>query len=332
MRVSTPWFVAGITGLFILMFMMFTYGKSVQKRSDLIYVNNINNPESLQGAFNENRKSVVSAQEFQPQRFTQDTSPDFNYKSAMRELIDKQVTADDPRLVQIIRNYYIEQPSTEPYNLDFPNRLEFSNGQTPFIDSRLNYIEGGFYVECGGLNGEKGSNSLFFEKVRKWNGLVIEADPSNYQVLKTKHRKSFTANACLSPRPVPAKLTFNKAFNRGRIVHDQSAKDWIKQQRIASDPVEVECFPFYSFMLALNRTTIDFFSLDVEGDELNVLKTIPFDKLNIRMLTVEYVHDIGGHNELQRFMEGIGYDTLLKMQRDDGGVNDIIFRKKGLTH
>jgi hypothetical protein len=48
-------------------------------------------------------------------------------------------------------------------------------------------------------------------------------------------------------------LTFNKAYNRGRIVHDQSAKDWIKLQEIAADPIEIECFPFYSFMLALNR-------------------------------------------------------------------------------
>jgi hypothetical protein len=36
-------------------------------------------------------------------------------------------------------------------------------------------------VECGALNGETSSTSLFFERVRKWNGLLIEADPSNYE-------------------------------------------------------------------------------------------------------------------------------------------------------
>ena len=44
---------------------------------------------------------------------------------------------------------------------------------------------------------------------------------------------------------------------------------------------EVYCFPLYSMLLALNRTHIDYFSLDVEGSELAVLKTIPFDKVNI---------------------------------------------------
>lgn len=85
-------------------------------------------------------------------------------------------------------------------------------------------------------------------------------------------------------------------------------------------------------MLALNRTTIDFFSLDVEGDELNVLKTIPFDKLTIKMLAVEYVHQTGGQGHLKKFLEDKGYDTLLEVHRDDGGVNDLLFRKKGLNH
>lgn len=126
-------------------------------------------------------------------------------------------------------------------------------------------------------------------------------------------------------------LTFNKAFQRGRVVDDYTARLWIKQQNIKPDTLKVECFPFYSFMLALNRTTIDFFSLDVEGEELNVLQTIPFDKLTIKMLAVEYAHQPGGWRQLQKFMEKKGYETLLRMHRDDGGVDDLIFIKKGLN-
>ncbi len=42
--------------------------------------------------------------------------------------------------------------------------------------------------------------------------------------------------------------------------------------------VEVQCMPLFSLLAALNVTTVDYFSLDVEGSELKVLKTIPFDK------------------------------------------------------
>jgi Methyltransferase FkbM domain len=47
--------------------------------------------------------------------------------------------------------------------------------------------------------------------------------------------------------------------------------------------VGVQCLPLWSLLLALNRTTIDYFSLDVEGSELAVLKTIPFDKIDIKV-------------------------------------------------
>jgi hypothetical protein len=47
--------------------------------------------------------------------------------------------------------------------------------------------------------------------------------------------------------------------------------------------VDVQCFPLYSYLLALNRTTVDYLSLDVEGSELEILKTVPFEKLDIRV-------------------------------------------------
>lgn len=55
------------------------------------------------------------------------------------------------------------------------------------------------------------------------------------------------------------------------------------------DPVEmtsvsIQCFPLYSVLLAANQTRVDFFSLDIEGHELRVLKTIPWHKVDIRVI------------------------------------------------
>jgi hypothetical protein len=47
--------------------------------------------------------------------------------------------------------------------------------------------------------------------------------------------------------------------------------------------VIVQCFPLYSILLAVGQTRIDYFSLDVEGHELLVLNTIPFDKVDIKV-------------------------------------------------
>jgi hypothetical protein len=83
-------------------------------------------------------------------------------------------------------------------------------------------------------------------------------------------------------------------------------------------------------MLALNRTKIDFFSLDVEGQELNVLRTIPFDKLDISVLAVEYLHT--DRLKLKSFMEDKGYTTVKTLSYSEPKWSqwsfDYIFAKK----
>ena len=43
----------------------------------------------------------------------------------------------------------------------------------------------------------------------------------------------------------------------------------------------IQCFPLYSILLAVNRTWVDFLSMDARGHELNVLSTIPWSKVKI---------------------------------------------------
>ena len=47
--------------------------------------------------------------------------------------------------------------------------------------------------------------------------------------------------------------------------------------------VNATCLPLYSILLALDNPRVDYFSLDIEGNELEVLKTIPFDKVDIKV-------------------------------------------------
>ncbi|CAC5378243.1 unnamed protein product [Mytilus coruscus] len=227
----------------------------------------------------------------------------YDFLEEMDTLNKQKVDMDDPRLIRLIRNYWIENPSDQPYNLKQPHVMDTSIGQAAFVDNRLHFKKGGFFVECGALDGETRSNTLIFERSRDWNGLLIEADPSNYALVKKKNRKAFTINACLSIYPYPVKLQFKKSFNVGKIVQDQNAK--------GRNIVNVQCFPFYSIMKALNVTHVDFFSLDVEGNELEVLRTIPFDKIHIDMMTVEIAHVPGGETPVKTFVENKGVKIYL---------------------
>jgi len=60
---------------------------------------------------------------------------------------------------------------------------------------------------------------------------------------------------------------------QGKIIEDNNLQS----------SVNVQCLPLYSILLAANRTTVDVFGLDIVGNEVHVLKTIPFDKVDIKV-------------------------------------------------
>ena len=68
-------------------------------------------------------------------------------------------------------------------------------------------------------------------------------------------------------------------FNGGQIVDSITPLDSSSRYPV----VRSQCFPLHLLLRAINRTTVDYFSLDVEGFELNVLRTIPFDSIHIKV-------------------------------------------------
>ena len=50
-----------------------------------------------------------------------------------------------------------------------------------------------------------------------------------------------------------------------------------------ADAVQIKaiCFPLYDILKAVGNPIVDYFSLDIEGVELDVLKTIPWKDVNI---------------------------------------------------
>ena len=124
----------------------------------------------------------------------------------------------------------------------------------------------------------------------KWTGLLVEADANSYQRLSGRNRKAWKSPVCLSLEPYPTRVTFQPSIGKTVFLSlaDEEWANSIKKKKIwwdkkTGEEVTVLCFPLYSILLALNRTTVDFFSLDIDGHEFRVLKTIPWHKVHVRV-------------------------------------------------
>jgi len=73
--------------------------------------------------------------------------------------------------------------------------------------------------------------------------------------------------------------------------------------------------------LALKNPRVDYFSLDVEGSEWAIIESIPWDKVNIKIVNLEFAHLGNLNTALNKFMISQGYSIVKRI----GG--DIFFMK-----
>lgn len=233
-------------------------------------------------------------------------------------------------------NYNLSVPITRgsgTYNLSRPAGREGSYHwsqarQDKVVDLILGGRRQGFFVEIGGYDGELHANTLFFEIVKGWDGLLVEANPFTFKQMLRKDRNCNMVNACIS-KVVPS-MKFEIAGgltsavdlmspkHKSRMVKDVSTYSKTATWEGAGNVVETKCVHLNDLLSVIGVKHVDYFSLDVEGAEMFVLESIDFDTVTFDVLTIEIQEH---RSEIQAFMESKGYKkvtgTEYKLDFDD---------------
>jgi FkbM family methyltransferase len=191
-----------------------------------------------------------------------------------------------PQLHSCIKTYV-------PYINEFHSQSHEDQWLWKNIFEKLPHSEtlGGNFLEIGGLNGVDLSNTYFFEKKLDWRGILIEGHPRN-KIRDAQFQRNnsaiFTVAICDFAEDQPGNLTFTtKGGAVGAAVAHTSSNFMDRFHRSDSHGPVVSCIPIQSIIDSTGLLDIDLFSLDVEGAELKVLKTLDFSVTNIRVILVE---------------------------------------------
>jgi len=118
---------------------------------------------------------------------------------------------------------------------------------------------------------------------------LIGPIPELFEKLIEKNRKAFALNACIArDKPIISRFKIGGPLSGREDVMDSKHKDRIKKEHPVDSYVDVPCFSLNTIMKALGNNKIYMFSLDVEGGELDVLKTIDFENLDIETFVIEH--------------------------------------------
>ena len=198
----------------------------------------------------------------------------------------------------------------------------------------------GIFVEAGALDGQFLSNTLWLEKQLNWTGILIEPDPVNYKELSSKNRKSWISNSCLSTETFPKQIVIKSVtrptftwISRGNTI--DNSLDFGKEDLEVTSEYSyyiVQCFPLYTYLLALGIDKVDLISLDTQGGEDKMVYTFPWDKVYVSAVIVEHLYDRILDKKLVNFMNNIGYILVALVGEPDYifvKENDVILKSFG---
>ena len=203
----------------------------------------------------------------------------------------------------------------------------------------------GVFLEMGGRDGILGSNTFALEKVLGWNGVLIEGSPSSFRRLSKTRSRQRTVNAVVCDKEQMVHwLEHQSTCCRGiaefmsegyrsmwypglsntsgawRFDTNMSSRGAVHSPRAArtSIPITpVPCRPLSLILGDVGRTHFDFFSLDVEGAELEVLKSVDFGKVTFDVMCVEAARFAPARNQqVTDFLLARGYE---KYRHTEGG-------------
>nr|XP_053647152.1 uncharacterized protein LOC128698791 [Cherax quadricarinatus] len=160
-------------------------------------------------------------------------------------------------------------------------------------------VPSGFFLEAGALDGEFISNTLYLERELGWTGILVEADSTLYAAIAGKRRKVWVSHSCVSPASYAQKMTFegyhaeaHASIEQRLLVRSTGNLAGVMSpaggQMGTKVEEKIQCFPLFSYLLALNATSLHYISLDVEGAECDILLSLPWKRVNVSVLSIEH--------------------------------------------
>ena len=169
----------------------------------------------------------------------------------------------------------------------------------------------GVFLDIGANDGISLSNTYFFEKEKKWTGICIEPNPKIFKKLQI-NRDCILDNCCISGDE--RQVTFRIVNGISNML--SGILDFFDAEHIARieqeinvyggdyEDVPIMCKTIENIVSKYDITKIDYCSIDTEGAEFQIIKSIDFDKFSIKSFSVE---NNNGDKAVRNYLKQKGY-------------------------
>jgi len=204
-------------------------------------------------------------------------------------------------------------------------------GQDKFVDQVIFAEErGGVFLDVGAYDGVTINNTYFLEQSRGWTGMCVEPLPREFARLQ-RARTAVCINGCAALEDGTEdflQVHDGHEMLSGRVAtfdrrHLARIEDAIQQAPDATTVMPVRSYALPGLLRTHGISHVDFLSLDTEGGELELLKSLDLAALGVRAIAIE--NNYGG-GDIERYLSQAGYDLAAFMGCDE------IYRRSRPAH
>lgn len=192
--------------------------------------------------------------------------------------------------------------------------------QDRWVLHELNNKTHGFFVEIGAFDGHHLSNSLLLERDFSWSGILVEPNPALSDSVRSTRTSPLDTHPVdsVSGRQVIMRFVLGEPelSSMAEIAfRDKHAEN----RRKESIEVEQTTISLNDLLFTYNApSSIDYMSIDTEGNEIEILRTFDFERYNVKLLSVEHNHT-QADAQIEELLAMEGYERVYRdWSRFDG--------------
>jgi FkbM family methyltransferase len=177
-----------------------------------------------------------------------------------------------------------------------------------YIEHIINGKKGGRFLDVGAHDGIRTSNTYALEKYLGWTGICIEANAALAKECEQNRPASRVIQAAVWSEEKTVVFEYPHSGNDflSRIGGLAVNENYFAGDFTSTIDVEMVAKPLTA-LIGTGNQHFDYFSLDIEGAELEALKGIDWDNTSFGYIAIEYGHRESFKQEIQAFMQAHGY-------------------------
>ena len=178
---------------------------------------------------------------------------------------------------------FIDKLSILKKKIYSPKKSYSFGGCDLLIDYIFKSKKRGFYLDVGCQHPVSNNNTYLLYK-RGWSGINIDLDPKNIRLFDLERPNEINICKCVSSDNSKKDLFF---FHSGSPINSLEKKTTKDKSNFSLK--KIETFTLNSILEDYKIQHIDYFNLDVEGHELDVLKNFNIQKYKPKVISVEFI-------------------------------------------